>query len=121
MIYEYQFLQSLLFTVIIETSVLFIFTRSYLKIQREKKSNTQLLFAGFICSFATLPYLWFLLPVVLTGRIAYLFIGELFVVFVESFLIYFLLKLTYKQAIMASIACNMSSFFLGMIIARLYT
>jgi len=119
MIYEYQFLQSLLLTFVVETAVLFTIARFFLKITDKRISNSLLFFTGFICSFATLPYLWFILPLFLKTRMPYVILGEFFVVMVESVIIFYVLKLSFRKSFIISFICNASSFLVGLIISAL--
>ncbi len=114
MIYENLFLLALLLTVAVETALLFIIVRLVFK--DKKISNGLLLFTGIICSFATLPYLWFILPFFLTSRALYLLVGELSVFLIEAIIIYFILKLDIRKALLVSFICNLVSFLLGLVI-----
>lgn len=115
MIYEYKFLISLLFTICIETIVLFIVVRKFFRIDENKIRNSLLLFSGIFASFATLPYLRFILPILLHKYILLNIIGETIVVCLEAIIYYFVLKLSAKQAILLSFICNLFSYVLGLL------
>lgn len=115
MMYEYKFLISLLFTICIETIVLFIVVRKFFRIDKNKIKNSLLLFSGIFASFATLPYLWFILPIVLHKYILLNIVGETIVVFLEAIIYYFVLKVSAKQAILLSFICNLFSYVLGLL------
>jgi hypothetical protein len=117
MLYEYKFLISLLLTIIVEIISLFILIKFFFK--KEKIKNQILFFAGFLCSFATLPYLWFIIPLLVKTRLPYILIGEIFVVLIESFIIFFMLKINYKKSIIISFICNIISFLLGLLLLNL--
>lgn len=117
MIYEIQFLFSLLLTIIIETVILFIVIRRLLKITNKSISNNILFFLGSFCSFSTLPYLWFLLPFFIHNYFYYVLIGEIFVIILESFIYYFILNIGYKKAFIVSFLCNLISFLIGLLIS----
>ncbi len=117
MLYEYKFLISLLFTIFIEIITLLVIIKYFLK--KEKIKNTLLLFTGFLCSFATLPYLWFIIPLIVQTRLPYILIGEAFVILIESFIIFFMLKLNYKKSIIISFICNLISFLLGLLLLNI--
>lgn len=119
MIYEYKFLISLLFTIVIEIITLFIIIKLFLKKDKKEITNTLLLFTGFLCSFATLPYLWFIIPLLVKTRLPYVLIGEIFVILMESLIIFFMLKLDYKKSIVISFICNIVSLLLGLLILNL--
>ncbi len=119
MIYEYQFLQSLTVTITIEILILFILIRFLFKLKKEEITNSYLFFTGFICSFATLPYLWFLLPLFLKTRMNYMIIGESSVVILETIILYYLLKISFKNCLIISFICNATSFLIGILILNL--
>jgi len=83
--------------------------------KNDQIQNSLVLFTGFFCSFATLPYLWFILPVVIKARIPYILIGELFVILIESVIYFFILKLDYKKSFIIAFICNLVSFLLGLL------
>jgi len=117
MIYEYKFLISLLFTIIVEIIALFIIIKFFFK--KDKIKNSLLLFTGFLCSFSTLPYLWFIIPLIVKTRLPYIIIGEAFVILIESFIIFFMLKINYKKSIIISFICNLISFLLGLLLLNI--
>ena len=118
MLYEYKFFIALGKTSFIEIIALFLLVRLLLKINKLQISNTLLLFAGFIASFSTLPYVWFIFPKFFNFNYAYgLYAAnaEIFVFVCESIIYYFLLRIDIKKAILLSLLCNLTSFLLGLI------
>jgi hypothetical protein len=116
--YEVSFLKALFITIFIETLILWILVRTF-----EKKKTFQvpvLLITGFFASFATLPYLWFVLPVFVTQRVLYPVLSELFAIFVESFILFGFLKIEFHKCFLFSLACNIVSFSTGLIINNLF-
>lgn len=113
MTYENQFLLALVITCLIETIVIFGIIRIFFK--KEKISPGQIVFAGIFPSFATLPYLWFLLPHYLGGD-AYILIGEASVVIIETIIISQVLNLNLKKSLALSFLANLTSFVLGLFI-----
>ena len=112
--YELSFLKSLILTVFIETLVLWILTRTF-----EKKKAfpvSVILIAGFFASFATLPYLWFIVPVFIKQPVPYSIICELFAVVVESIILFGFLKIAYHKCLLFSAICNIVSFSTGLLI-----
>ena len=106
--YEYDFLKSLLLTIMIEFSVLIMIVKYYLK---KPVTWDRLLFAGIFPSFSTLPYLWFVLPIFFINDFtAYVWVGEISVTLVEIIILFFLLKLTWKEAFLLSVSANISSY-----------
>ena len=112
--YELLFLKSLALTIVIETCVLVIYFRFVVKLTEVKISK--LLFAGFVTSFSTLPYLWFILPVYIDQRIWYVIVGESFAVLVEAVIIGAVLRIKFLKSFLCSLVCNMISFLTGFIL-----
>jgi hypothetical protein len=109
--YELQFLSSLLLTVCIEFFVVFALVKYYFKRSYSLKA---FLFAGLLPSVATLPYAWFIFPMLFPhNHLAYVYFTEITVSIIEVFIIAHLLKLPIKQGFIISFAANMSSFFIG--------
>jgi len=119
MLYEYKFLISLLFTLFVEIIILFVLMNFLFKKEKKRITNSLLLFTSFLCSFATLPYLWFIVPLLITTRVYYVLFGEIFVIFIESLIIFFMLRISYKKSIILSFICNLLSFLLGLILLNL--
>jgi len=112
--YEMNFLKALLFTISIETAVLFVLFKLYYKSLKVK--NWLLLITGIFTSFSTLPYLWFIFPIFIHSKLWYIIISELSAILVESVIILGLLKISYTRSLIVSVACNMSSFLIGLLI-----
>ncbi len=119
MIYEQHFLLALIITVILETITLFVIIRKLFKLKEKQIKNKELVFAGFIASFSTLPYLWFIFPIIIQSSFWYVLIGEILAIIAETIIYYFILKLSIKKVLVISILCNIISFILGFIIIRL--
>lgn len=116
MLYEYKFLISLAFTLFIEIITLYLLAKFFYKDVSAKTSNSLLFFTGFISSFATLPYLWFIIPLFIKTRIQYILFGESFVIILESLIIFFLLRVNLKKSFSISFICNSLSFLTGLIL-----
>jgi len=112
--YEFLFLKSLALTILIETFVIIIYFRLIDK--RNDVKIPELLLTGFIASFATLPYLWFIFPVYIHQKICYMIIGESFAVLVEAIIIGAVLKTKFATSLLCSFTCNTISFLAGLII-----
>jgi len=107
---EKFFLPALLLTIALETGVLFI----ALKLLEKDRyyPATRILFSGFFASFATLPYVWFVIPIWLHSK-HYLTVGEAGAVVVETLFYRQFLKLDWTKAFLISVLCNLVSYFLG--------
>lgn len=117
--YEFKFLFSLTYTILIEIIVLYFILKIRYLNNNVKYKYSQILFIGILCSFATLPYLWFILPILLNDYILYNIIGEIFVIIIESLILYFYLKLPYKKMLIVSFTCNIISYSIGLIISNI--
>jgi hypothetical protein len=109
------FLKALLLTIAIETLVLFVLIRFWLKIPKTALSNALLIFAGIYCSATTLPYLWLVLPCFLHSYGVFLVIGETLVFLVEAVFYYFVLKTGVVQSLAISFLCNVASLAAGLL------
>jgi hypothetical protein len=112
--YELYFLKSLIITISIETVVLI----SLVKIlYRKIKIQTWILIiAGITASLATLPYLWFILPMFLKTKVYYHIVSELTAVSIETFIIMGFLRTNLLKALILSVGCNLISYLIGLII-----
>jgi len=113
--YELHFLRALLFTIGVETVVLFVMLRT---LYRSGHTRAEILFAGFLCSFATLPYVWFLFPILakIGSHSLYIWSAEISVTLIESAILYKLLRLGYKEALILSVCANIASYGLGILL-----
>ena len=114
--YEIKFLLALFLTILIEIIILSMLIRKILRMDTKKISNSRLIFTGMICSFATLPYLWFVLPSFLESKILFILFGELFVIIIEAILLFFILRVGVTKSFLISLCCNLISFLIGLII-----
>ena len=113
--YELLFLKSLALTIFIETVVMVIYFQYIVKLKEIQVSR--LLVTGFIASFASLPYLWFIFPNFIDQKIAYVIIGESFAILVETMIIGAILRIKFMKSFACSLACNLISFFTGLMIS----
>ena len=114
--YEIKYLQSLLFTVLVETVFLFVSVRFVFKIKRSSVNNKMIVLGWIICSSVTLPYVWFIMPVFIKNYQLFIIIAEVFAVIAESIIIFFLLRVPLKKSFLISLICNVASFVLGELI-----
>jgi hypothetical protein len=114
--YEVLFLKSLVKTIVIETLMLVVAIRWFFKINASTIDLRSIVFSGFICSFATLPYLWFILPAYIHNRTMYVALGEIAVTLLEAIFLCFILKITKYRALILSILANGASLLIGLLI-----
>lgn len=110
--YEIDFLRAWATTIAVETAVLW----AALRLRPGKgplPSLPRILGAGLLCSSATLPWLWFVLPAFVASRGAYLGIGETGVALAEAAILAGMLPATWPRALALSLACNGMSWGLG--------
>jgi len=110
--YEINFLKALLLTITIETAVLFLLFKVVFKTLRP--GNWLLLLTGILATLATLPYLWFILPLFIQSKLGYILVSELSAILVESVIILGLLKINLQKVVLVSLVCNMSSYLIGL-------
>ena len=114
MLYDQKFLFSLLLTLIVEIPIAVFIVKRFYKYKEIKISK--IVFAGIIASVLTLPYYWFVLPVYISSRSLYIFIGEVLIIFIEAIIYNQFLKLKLSNALIVSSVANIASIFLGLII-----
>ena len=114
--YEIDFLLALVVTILVETIVLFILARKVFKIGTKEVDTPKLIFTGIIASFATLPYLWFVLPAFIFDRITFIILGEGIVFLIEAAIYYFFLTHKVGQALALSLVCNITSVIVGLLL-----
>lgn len=112
--YEFLFFKGLLATILIETIVLILFVRLLLK--NKDISLIRLLGTGLFTSFATLPYLWFILPYFVSEQMAYIISGESFAVIMETFILSLFLRTKIGTSFLISLTCNAISFSIGLLL-----
>ncbi len=114
MLYEQKFLFSLLFTLIIEIPSAFLLIKYFFKDKEIKSSKT--VFAGFVASTLTLPYFWLILPIYISNRGLYIFIGEVSIILIEAIIYNQFLKLKLPKSLFVSLIANITSILFGLMI-----
>lgn len=112
MLYETLFLQSLVFTWIVEIPLLYIAVRYILKSERKP---VEILATGLLMTALTLPYLWFVMPPFLDMS-WYPLNGEIVVVLAESAIIWYMLRIRPVYSIIISASVNAASYILGLLV-----
>lgn len=113
--YEGMFLEALGLTVAIETAALWGLTRLFRR-GGSAPAPGRIAACGILCSSATLPYLWFVLPAWLTKRAALMAIGEPAVTLVEAGILMLALPARPARALALSFGCNLASWLMGLIV-----
>lgn len=107
------FLIALCMTILIETVVLYLLVRRQVPIKK-------LLLWSIFASFSTLPYVWFIIPKIITSPIIHTTIAEIFAVFIEAYIYTHYREINYKKAIIYSLLANAASFTLWNLIILLF-
>jgi len=109
--YDQRFLLALILTVVVETIALIVLNYFF----GNKNRLPDILFVGFLASFATIPYLWYILPLFWRGYML-IIIGESLVSVLEMVILKMILKIGWKRAILFSLVANMTSFLIGLLV-----
>lgn len=114
--FTHSLLQSFLLTVAVEALVVLVVARKIFKKTANELSAQKLIGVGVFASFATLPYVWYVLPTLLQPFTLAIAVGEMFAVVVEATFYAGVLPLSRKEAVLLSVAANAASYFLGKLI-----
>lgn len=114
--FEYRFLISLFVTIVVETAVLIGLIKLVFKIPTLQLTMKRCVFAGFFASFATLPYLGFVLPVLIHSYPLLLICGECGVFIIETIAYVYLLNLPIKKTVILSFVANSASILVGLVV-----
>jgi hypothetical protein len=108
--YVYQFFDSLLFSVVVESIVVLLLCNYF-------KRDKRIAFLAGLGTMLTIPYVWFVFPTIFWfSSVLSISLAEGFAFVFEAMLYKFLGKVTWKQAIIFSLLANGASYFLGKII-----
>lgn len=113
--YTHSFLTSLVFTMAIETALLYLILRFVIKYP--DLSSLKIVTIGLLANFTTVPYVWFVFPTLLNwSRNTSLLYSEPFVFLVEAFIYQIYLKTSVRTSLFVSLVCNAASYFIGPIL-----
>jgi hypothetical protein len=115
--YELHFLRAFGLTLGIETILLFGMLRWFYRLPANQISSGRLAMTGLLASGATLPYVWFLLPVWIKNFYLYTVLAEMFAVIAEAGIYRGMLRVSWTQAFGLSGICNLGSFGIGRLMA----
>lgn len=117
--YEIRFLHGLGITIVTETVLLFVSLRLIYGIDSRQLRTGRILACGVLCSGATLPYVWFVLPRFVHQFLFYVIAAESFAVLVESAIIHLVLEISWYKAFLVSLLCNLGSYVVGEILKQI--
>lgn len=109
-----KFVISWVITVVLETIMLFFLCKIFFK--KNNLKNWRIILTWILASSITLPILRFVLPHIFHNYTVYAIVWEVFVTFVEVFIIKYLLDINRQKATIASIACNLFSVIIGLLL-----
>jgi hypothetical protein len=111
-LYVHSFLSSLVFTICIETALLYFllqFVFAY-----KDSDRTTIIVTGLFANFATVPYVWFAFPYVTAwSRNTSTMLSEPFVFFVEAIVYRLFLRTSWTTSFLVSLICNLASYLIG--------
>jgi hypothetical protein len=115
--YEIQFLKALTVTIAVEAVVIVILlhTAFFRKTDISVPWPSRLA-AATIPSFATLPYLWFVLPAFIGTYLLRTILGEIGIVITELVMIRFLTGLPWWKSALLSFFANVLSIIIGLMV-----
>ena len=108
MSYDHKFLIALGFSLVIEIIVILVLNR----LLKLNKKPAEVIFAGFLATFSSIIYLWYILPNYLNGW-DYLVIGEVAVLIYEMWIYRNILQIKWREAFLLSLIANFVSFLFG--------
>jgi len=114
MLYEQEFLFSLLLTLVVEVPLVFLVIKYLYKLKNIKIIKVVLV--GIISSSLTLPYFWFVLPAYIFERHFFILFGEMAVVLVEALIYLLLFRMTFFRSFCLSFIANLGSVFVGSVL-----
>lgn len=112
--YINNFLRSLIITILLETFALFFLCKLFFK--KDNLKTWKIILTWILASSITLPILRFVLPHIFHNYTVYAIVGEVFVTFVEIFIIKYILDINRQKSTIASIACNLFSVIIGLLL-----
>ena len=117
LVYVHQFLLNWSFTLLVETVVFIVLVRWYFRISKVDVPLTQLILGGIFASTITIPFVWFVFPILLYySTVSAIAAGEIFAFVIEAIFYIFAFKFSLRQAVIISFVANASSFLLGLIL-----
>lgn len=113
------FLAYLLLTILMELPVLWLLLRRCSAGGQDGVSLSRIVAAGFLASFASYPYLWYVVPALIANRSLALVGGELFVAGVETLVYRAVLPLSWRRAMIVSLVCNLTTIVFGSLMNKI--
>lgn len=109
--YTFLFFQALAWTLVIELAILALLRHLWFG----RVGLVRTLMVGALATAATLPWIWFIFPEIITDRTALIAVSELFALMFETGVFCLALNISLKLAFTLSLACNAVSFLAGVL------
>ena len=103
-----NFLIAWLMAIIIETIILFGIAKLFRK--KEQISNWKLILFWILPTTITLPFLRFVLPLIIWEWIWYTIVWEILVIMIETIILKYWLKISRWKSMIVSVVCNVASY-----------
>lgn len=104
-----EFIFAYLLTILSETFLLWLIAKNFIK---GKPTTKKIILTWLLCSWITLPMLWYVFPLFLWNWIFYGVFWEILVLIIESIIIKYMLNLSRIKSLLLSFICNLFSFLL---------
>jgi hypothetical protein len=109
----WTFLLALLLAWLVEIPVMIVMMRFLFRLKTIP--ILRMVLVGALMTLVTLPILWYVLPLFMSGLI-YVLMGEALVILAEAAMIKFGLKIDFSKALLISFVANLLSFLAGLLI-----
>jgi hypothetical protein len=114
LLYVHHFIVNWAITLLIETPIFILLVRCYFKILAKDISLSRLILGGIFASTITIPWVWFIFPVLFYNSIPLaVAIAEVLTFIVEAVFYWLAFRLPWRQAIIISFFANLASFAIG--------
>lgn len=113
--YGLLFLKGLLLTQAVEVPVAWVLLSMLTRRSGTSRSSLRIVAATIIGNLATLPWLWFVFPELMTYGYTVL-LGEITAVGLEALLYHLIIGTGYRDALLVSVAANAASVITGLLI-----
>ena len=104
-----EFILAYLLTILSETLLLWLICKTFIK---ENITTKKIILTWVLCSWITLPMLWYVFPLFMWDEEFYVIWWEILVLIIEAIIMKYMLKLSRLKALLISFVCNLASFIL---------
>ena len=104
-----EFILTYLLTILSETLLLWLTCKIFIK---ENITTKKIILTWVLCSWITLPMLWYVFPLFMWDEEFYVIWWEILVLIIEAIIMKYMLKLSRLKSLLISFICNLASFIL---------